>query len=242
MKKRFLLALFAALTLMVGCSKDDDAASNDSRPPSGNGLFSIAEGRQVRFAPGNLVYENDAYRFAEHQYDYGGLFGWGTGSNPTETSTDNYDYPSFDDWGSYIAGGWRTLTIDEWRYVIWNRPNASSKRSAATVCGVHGLILLPDDWEGSGFTPGFDGRWSTNVYDAESWAEIEASGVVFLPAAGIRIGMEVNIVGDFGNYWSATPSYDDYGSDICFADFYVNYGVYVNRGHGHSVRLVRDNN
>ena len=238
MKKRFLFALFAALTLMVGCSKEeDDATSMDSRPPSGNGLFSVAEGRQVRFAPGNLVYENDAYRFAEHQYDYGGLFGWGTGSNPTETSTDNYDYPSFDDWGSHIAGGWRTLTIDEWRYVIWNRPNASSKRSAATVCGVHGLILLPDDWQGSGFNAGFHG-WSTNVYEAKSWAEMEASGVVFLPAAGLRNDSDARLVGNYGYYWSASPSIDLVGfggQDVSCIDYYgPSFGL--------SVRLVRDNN
>lgn len=243
MKKRFLFALFAALTLMVGCSKEeDDATSMDSRPPSGNGLFSVAEGRQVRFAPGNLVYENDAYRFAEHQYDYGGLFGWGTGSNPTETSTDNYDYPSFDDWGSHIAGGWRTLTIDEWRYVILNRPDASSKRGAATLCGVHGIILLPDDWEGSGFTPGFDGRWFTNVYDAESWSEMEASGAVFLPAAGFRYGSGVHDVGDYGGYWSATPRNDVSAYHIIFDDSIVSYYYFPNRSHGQSVRLAQDNN
>ncbi|MBR3947124.1 MAG: hypothetical protein IKJ56_08520, partial [Bacteroidales bacterium] len=103
------------------------------------------------------------------------LFGWGTsgwnsGANayqPYSTSESYSDYyPGGDytnnltgsyanaDWGVYnkisnggnSAGKWRTLTNSEWNYVISNRTDARYLRGTATVNGVNGLILLPDNW------------------------------------------------------------------------------------------------
>lgn len=247
MRRLMYLFMLASIISFMGCEKENQSQeqnqdqNQEEQFSTVNGLFSVAEGRQVRFALGNLVYENGAYSFAEHQYDYGGLFGWGTGSNPTETSTNDHDYPSFDDWGSHIDGGWRTLTYDEWRYVIWNRPNASSKRGAATLCGVHGMILLPDDWQGSGFKADFNG-WSTNVYDKKSWAAMVISGAVFLPAAGYRDGSRGENVGDYGCYWAAPSGYDDVAYYIDFYKFDVMDKYYDIRSYGRSVRLVQDNN
>ncbi len=222
-----------------GVSDTIDIPDIPDTPPSGDGLFSVSAGHQVRFAPGNLVYSG-GYSFAAHQYDYGGYFGWGTGSNPTLTSTDYADYPSFDDWGSHIDGGWRTLTWDEWHYVIWFRAGAAAKCGAATVCGVHGMVLLPDNFSGGTFQSGFNG-WGRNVYGASSWSEMEAAGAVFLPAAGRRFGTEMNLVGASGNYWSSTPYNEFYayvvtlnGYDVgdCIDNYYRSYG--------YSVRLVQD--
>ena len=225
--------MLAALIFFTGCENKEQFSSV-------NGLFSVAEGRQVRFAAGNLEY-SDGYHFATHQYDYGGYFGWGTGSNPTLTSTDYHDYPSFDDWGSHIGGGWRTLSKDEWHYVISDRNNASAKCGAATVCDVHGIVLLPDNFSGGTFHPGFDNGWSTNVYNASSWSIMEDDGAVFLPAAGYRYGSEVNYVGACGGYWSSTPGYEGYAYNIYFGDGGVGDGGGGGyRGYGRSVRLVRD--
>ncbi|MCQ2296763.1 MAG: hypothetical protein MJZ45_05140 [Bacteroidales bacterium] len=234
MKKLMLFAMVASLLFFAGCERKTDS-------PSGNGLFTVSkDGHQIRFALGNLVYDGiNGYRFAAHQYDYGGDFGWGTGSNPTLTSTDDADYPSFDDWGNYIGGGWRTLTGDEWYYVIWDRADASAKRGAATVCGVHGMILLPDNWSGGTFTAGFNG-WSTNVYDASSWSDMEDAGAVFLPAAGSRYGTELDDVGAFGYYWSSTPYYEDIAYYMGFNDYGVYYYDNSYRFFGHFVRLVQD--
>ena len=232
MKKIMTFAILAMLLAFAGCEKE---------PPSGNGLFSVSKDKQVRFAPGNLEYDSiNGYSFAAHQYDYGGHFGWGTGSNPTLTSSDYHDYPSFDDWGSYIDGGWRTLTRDEWKYIIEQRADAPAKRGTATVCGVHGWILLPDNFSGGTFNAGSDRCWTTNVYAPSSWSAMEAAGVLFLPAAGYRWALERDYVGTDGSYWSSTPN----GEDIA-------YGVYINasgvasnardyRYNGHSVRLVQD--
>lgn len=236
MKKLMFFAMVASLLFFAGCGQS--FASNAK--PSGDGLFSVSEGKQVRFASGNLEYDGtNGYYFAAHQYDYGGYFGWGTGSNPTLTSTDYRDYPTFDDWGNHIAGGWRTLTRDEWRYVIWDRVRADYKRGVATVCGVPGMVLLPDNWSGGTFTAGFNG-WSTNVYDASSWSDMEAAGAVFLPAAGSRYGTGLLNVDASGLYWSSTPDGEYNAYIVGFYDYDENYYDGGYRGYGHSVRLVQD--
>ena len=233
MKKLMLFALVASLLFFAGCEKEKDF-------PSGSGLFSVSEGKQVRFASGNLEYDGtNGYYFVAHQYDYGGYFGWGTGSNPTFTSEDWHDYPSFDDWGNHIAGGWRTLTLDEWYYVIRSRTDASAKHGAATVCGVPGMVLLPDNWSGGTFHAAFNG-WATNVYDTSSWSDMEAAGAVFLPAAGWRYGAGFDVVGTRGGYWSSTPYFEGGAYDVCFYEDSVYDYNYGHRSLGLSVRLVQD--
>lgn len=241
MKKALLFLTVASLLAFAGYG----FPSVSGMQPSGGGLFSVSKGKQVRFAPGNLVYDSVVgYRFADHQYDYGGLFGWGTGGNPTLTSTDNGDYPTFDDWGSHIAGGWRTLAPDDWSYLLFHRANASAKSGAATVCGVPGIILLPDNWGGGAFNAGFrelidDKVWSSNVYDASAWSAMEEAGAVFLPAAGDRHGTSVHNEGAAGSYWSSEPYAAIYACYMNFSRADVGTG-FDSRCLGHSVRLVRD--
>lgn len=197
------------------------------------------------------------------------LFGWGTsgwnsGANayqPYSTSTDYDDYYvggdknndltgsyANADWGVYnkisnggnSAGMWRTLTIDEWNYVISGRAQASRLKGQGRVNNVNGLILLPDGWE----TPSsvkitYDpGNYSTNVYSLDEWSVLESYGAVFLPAAGDRYGTDVSGVGSYGSYWSGS-TYDSYNpiylyfnsNDVSTYNYDGNYG--------RSVRLVR---
>ena len=56
----------------------------------------------------------------------------------------------------------------------------TNKRGATTVCGVHGLILLPDNWNGKTFHAGFGDGWNTNVYDTDTWTDMESSGAIFM--------------------------------------------------------------
>ncbi|MBO4776938.1 MAG: hypothetical protein J5588_00470 [Bacteroidales bacterium] len=199
------------------------------------------------------------------------LFGWGTsgwnsGANayqPYSTSTKFSDYyPGGDynnnltgdyanaDWGvnnaisngGNKAGLWRTLTKDEWVYVINTRTDASNKKGVATVNSVPGLILLPDEWTLPAdvtFTSGANGDFAQNTYSAEEWTKMEANGAVFLLAAGGRDGTGVYGVGSLGDYWSSSASGSNYAS---YLDFYSR-SVDTNndsRDYGHSVRLVQD--
>ena len=107
--------------------------------------------------------------------------------------------------GGNTPGQWRTLTRDEWAYLIHQRPNSSSLRGWATVNGVRGLVLLPDSWTlpaSVTFTPGSTGsgaNYLQNIYGITEWAIMEAAGAVFLPTYGTTAESTYS-----SGYWSST--------------------------------------
>jgi hypothetical protein len=185
------------------------------------------------------------------------LFGWSTGATYFGVSTsinwENGYLGSFVDWGRNKIGSdapntWRTLTYNEWEYLLDTRPNASSLKGVAQVNGVNGLILLPDSWTcpaGVTFKSGFSNNYGVEYYaayqtfTAAEWSKLETAGATFLPASGCRDGSNVIYVQSCGLYWSAT-GYDYYFA--YYLEFYSN-GAYLNnpsRHYGHFVRLVKD--
>lgn len=200
------------------------------------------------------------------------LFGWGTsgwnsGANayqPWSTSTiysDYYPGGSYTnsltrsyanaDWGVYNAisnggsqaGLWRTLTKDEWNYLIFYR-SATYRYVKATVNGVSGMIVFPDSFAmPSGIVVTGQNAtgtsFSSNSYSLDQWQTLESAGCIFLPAAGRRVGTEVDVVGTGGYYWSSTSGY---GGHAWFMGFFGNgLNMYNdNRNYGLSVRLVKD--
>ena len=227
------------------------------------GAFTInADGDQIVFSKGNLQYQasTTTWQFATNQYDMIGadnanisdtytgwidLFGWGTGNCPTKKSTDDEDYSTFTDWGvNAISNGgneanlWRTLTRYEWAYLIQTRTNAADLKGQATVADVHGFVLLPDSWTlpaGLSFTA-IPNDWTTNVYTAEQWAQMEAAGAVFLPATGYR-NPDIVYVGEKGWYWSSDVLTDLAAYDFEFTE--TNSRVFGSRHYfGQPVRLV----
>ena len=205
------------------------------------------------------------------------LFGWGTSGydhgaicyQPWSTSTSYSDYfayglPNMDlndetkraDWGHNVIsnGGntenmWRTLTKDEWNYVLNTRNTLSGARYAkAQVNGVNGLILLPDNWNLETYNINYTNQsscyYSVNVISQSEWDDsLEANGAVFLPAAGMRQDTSIIEMGLKGQYWSATR-FHEYGAYIIgfnSSDVYPDAtGYYGFRENGHSVRLVSD--
>ena len=184
-------------------------------------------------------------------YNY---YGYGPSTNmsaPSLTGTSaNYE------WGVYnaiynpstqttdVPGTWRTLTEDEWVYLIDTHSTTSGIRYAkATVNGVAGLIIVPDNRSTTTYslnstnTPG--AAYTANVISASQWVTLESAGCAFLPAAGHRNGASVFVVGSGGNYWSAA----NYGSGSAYVLYFVSVDVYpCNYGHrdgGLSVRLVQ---
>ena len=216
-----------------------------------NGLFTVnADGKKVYFSKGNLQNINGEWRFAEHQYDYRGnyneiRFGWSTAATNfgmiTALSSSFYE-GDFVDWGTQIGDGetWYTLSSDEWWYVLNTRQDAASKKSLATVNGVHGLIFLPDTWTlPAGLTFNISmGSYERNQYTAAEWEQMEAAGAVFLPAAGYVYDQEYDI-GVAGLYWSSTPYYEPWAIAIQFSHANHTYYYYF-RSYKCSVRLVQD--
>lgn len=195
------------------------------------------------------------------------LFGWGTsGYNekyPYMITKAWWDYGDGEndiagtdyDWGVYNAisnggnkaGMWRTLTYDEWNYIINDRADAMNLHSHAVVNGVNGYVFLPDGWVTPSdltFTPQ-SGDFKTNVYNKEEWTTMESLGAVFLPCAGARSGTYVyyKSSNEYGDYWSST--YGDTGGDYYAALGFHIYlpSTYFNtdeRYEGYSVRLARE--
>lgn len=182
------------------------------------------------------------------------LFGWSTDvtNYGIITSPENKDYfGSFVDWGTNQIGTdstntWRTLTKDEWYYLLNTRANADLLCGIAQVSGVNGLIFLPDNWtcpSGVTFKSGFHSEWSVEAYGlyqnftAEQWSILEALGAVFLPAAGTRI--ESWSGGGEGFYWSATEYSSEETYNLMFYSPFAGM-TYMDRYFGQSVRLVKD--
>ena len=268
------------ITRGEGTTPDDDGPAADSKGTL-PGKFSVSATTQVQFSKGNLQYQasTSTWRFAENQYDmigsdnsnisasYSGwidLFCWGTGNNPTNTSTDYNDYSTFTDWGvnkvsngGNTANQWRTLKCEEWNYLFYGRTNAATLFGLGSVNGVNGTILLPDDWTlpaGVSFTASttqglanqgeyyYDenkNHFTDNAYTKEQWSKMESAGAVFLPAAGYRYGTDVNVPGSYGFYWSATPAGADDACNLFFLFYNLRPQDDNYRYRGLSVRLVR---
>ena len=206
------------------------------------------------------------------------LFGWGTsGYNSSypynswidDTSVYGPSYGNLDgtnyDWGVYCKienGGnatnqWRTITYTEFEYLFRYRQNAQNLFSKATVAGVHGIVLLPDEWilpQGSSFSPK-QSDWTTNNYYATQWQIMESNGAVFFPASGMRMfkymsngvqaGGDIQDIEEAGWYWVTTRYQDSGGSSPYIFKFSNNYsspiyGNITSEQLGSSVRLVRD--
>ncbi len=178
------------------------------------------------------------------------MFGWGTGNNPTNSSSSNGDYGIFTDWGTKsisnggnIANYWRTLTEQEWHYLMNTRTTLSGIRYAkATVNDVTGVIILPDDWSSSYYTLSstntLEASYTTNSITLANWTNyLESHGAVFLPAAGFRSGITIGDVVENGYYWSSSPNGSNFIYCLFFGSNYLSVG-YFSPYFGFSVRLV----
>ena len=179
------------------------------------------------------------------------LFGWGTGANPTLHTNDGSNYTAFTDWGTNTikyydktspANSWRTLEKDHWVYLLTKRYNAEKLHGNATVNGVTGLVLLPDNWQFSSYLPFTGGvtAYDVNVITLSKWQQMEQMGAVFLPAAAERQETQLKFKGG-GCYWSSVET-----SNTAYAYYLSCSSDRIGpqdsgfRYEGKSVRLVQD--
>ena len=206
----------------------------------------------------------DLFGWGTSGYNHGGICyqPWSTSMTTNEYyaySTSIHTYNLYDqsgmaDWGKANAisnggnqaGKWRTLTGDsngEWDYLINSRSDAANLYGEGKVGNcTPGLIILPDDWSlpaGLSFTPGKSDY--SNVYSYSQWAQMEAAGAVFLPAAGLRDGTSVRYVGESGLYWSSSYNNNNRAGDLYFLSGDVRPSIADDRRIGRSVRLVSEN-
>jgi hypothetical protein len=200
------------------------------------------------------------------------LFGWGTSGfdhgalcyQPWSVNCNDEDYLAYGqwsynlkdqsgqaDWGyNAISNGnnttqtWRTLSYEEWLYLLDERTSPSGIRYAkAKVNDFNGVILLPDSWNESYYELNnfnqSDASFSCNVINASQWSTLEQYGAVFLPAAGYRHGIEIYNVNYSGGYRSSSVSSESNIWQLRFFD----EGLCMDecedsRCNGQSVRLV----
>lgn len=245
---RFIFVAAVAVC-MAGCGKETMVA----------GGFSVGGGRQVKFAKGNVYYDLLFHKFGIYnsQTEFAGgynqlitdtsyhgrvdLFGWGTADNPTLISQKDEDYTTFTDWGGKVGGNWRTLTKDEWRYIMKERPDAKKKYAYARVDNRTGVVLLPDMWtlpDSCVFFPGMS-YIDSNDYDVRMWKKMEDAGAVFLPSASYRVGTEITSF--TGRYWTATEDFTNGAWGFAFSgNGKAGVVSYNHRYYGFAVRLVED--
>ena len=247
-------------------------------------VFTVnATGAKVHFAKGNLWYNKDPgagnpyWGIEEQQYlirtysgdsqtpsNTYGLFGWGDvpddgGDIKTESDT---DYLWTKDWGTKLKpeNSWRTLSKEEWDYIINTRGGDNDARfAAAKINDKNGLLLIPDGYGVSEKKTTINGvtidkvndsdAWcDNNVISSENWAKLEAAGVAFLPVTGRRNGTQIEIgYGGFGYYWSSTEDGNRESFALEFKGSTEESGILgefpttnVNRSRGCAVRLVTD--
>lgn len=182
-KNSFIIGLCLLLCVFSSCQKENgenggNNGNGDTPSTEGSlsGLFSVGNGKTVRFSQGNLQYQasTDTWRFAENQYDcignansnvslfYQGwvdLFGWGTsGFNDIKPWLIDYDMDAMSitgtkyDWGlnNAISNGGNKSGL--WHLLTidqWEyilNRRNGSRFAKATVNNVRGLLLLPDGW------------------------------------------------------------------------------------------------
>lgn len=133
------------------------------------------------------------------------------------------------DWGVYNSQrisskygeqrAWRTLTKNEWQYLLEGRKNSSSLHQNSYIENVYGLILYPDDWD-------INANFKKSHYSLDEWCIMEGKGAIFLPfKTGHYYGSR--------EYWSSTSA----GVDDAFGlSFNHIYGIA--RSRASLVRLV----
>lgn len=198
---------------------------------------------------GNTYYMPYDYQSAGYNISYG----YGP---MTTNANNNLTLANNGDWGvNAISNGgktvkiWHTMTYGQIDTLINRRVGVTIGRYnnvchvKAKVCGVQGLVLIPDDYiHPSGMTFSNSSDWNNNIIDSEKWSKMEVAGAVFLPVTGRVYSGSVEPP-QMGYYWSSTfYNYmtNRYARCLYFSSSELNASNNQYRYVGCAVRLVRD--
>lgn len=205
------------------------------------GVFTVnANGKKVKFSPGNLLWDGSKFGFEEHQYDFPtewnpnhvGHFYWSKDANIARA--ENFEDGNQNVSDRFFAAddgaidGYTVLSKDEWVYLFEHSLAKNSSHGKKFIIAEKKCIILKPD----GFSDAV-----ADSYTADEWATAEASGLVALPLAGYRDNTDFISAGFSSKFWSATP----YGSNYAYYTFFDNSVAFTyngNRDDGYCVRLV----
>ena len=221
------------------------------------GVFSISATEKVQFTKGNLYWDGSDWKIEDNQMNFPstwntnhiGHFYWASTAaaakavsfNSSGLSTaDHFFCDGSDDAHSLTVEGISGLRVlgdgndGEINYLLNKRQNARKLYKFPVEIKDVGncLVIAPDDYTGS----------ILGAYDATSWAEAEAAGLVCLTPAGTRYGSTITVGGGYiGYYWCGTPKADSerHAYMVSFTNTVNRFPSYSSRNNGFSVRLVR---
>ena len=235
--------------------------------------FSVSDGKQVYFSKGNLWADsNKALHFEDAQWKSTPSF---NAQNPQEEDNMDSNHVSHFTWANTVekaiskydssqdylfcdedhkqsvdgsANIYYALSKEEWNYLLKERTmlNGKERYSVATNSPViiekeiyYGLFLYPDNYAGD------------IVSSSMTWNVINVAGIVFLPAAGRRMGDKVKFdlstsTSFFdlrGGYWTSSSYFSDdlfHFCALCIESDWAKTNDNKSPGLGCSLRLVRD--
>lgn len=140
--------------------------------------------------------------------------------------------------GGNKSGLWRTLTKDEWVYLLNGRDNACNLHAFGKIKNVCGLILMPDNYLNKDIIIE-PNDFDSNILTEDQWCLVEKKGLVFLPCAGHRgSGTQLYHINISGCYWSTSFANSAMAYCFCVENKYINAVAEDFRESGLSVRLV----
>lgn len=163
-----------------------------------------------------------------------------------QTGMADWGYNAISNAGS-IINNWRTLTDDEWEYMLFTRTTSSGFRFVkARVSNNNGVILLPDSWISTYYllsnTNNYEVGFDSNIITSSQWSLLEQYGAVFLPTAGVRDETNVFGAGENGVYWTSSVWGLSKAGSILINNVYLGFPSDGDRFMGCSIRLVKDYN
>ena len=153
----------------------------------------------------------------------------------------DWGYNAISNGGNAENIGWRTLTKEEWAYII-NSRSGDYRYAKGTVHNKNGFIIFPDGFtlpEGISITNANTSDAGYTSYSDDDWAALETNGCVFLPATGMRNRTSVYETGSVGNYWSSSYMNNDRVYNIRFDGSSLKIENDGDRQNGFPVRLVK---
>ena len=216
-------------------------SSNNNISPTYSGWIDLFGWGTSGYNHGATCYQPwDTIMSYSYYWAYGGAFN----SLYDETGMADWGYNAISNGGNQENYGWRTLTQNEWEYIINTRNTPSGIRyTKANVNNINGLIILPDNWSNDYYNfnniNSSSSSFNDNVITGSQWYLLEQYGAVFLPGAGGRTGTQlIAVPTGYGIYWLATKCSGDYAYIIWFNDEVCSATDSDPKSFGRSVRLV----